>query len=312
MIILLVEVVINFIETDAAFLRCYQSPETFTVTPLETPLDLLNSPYFDNNRKTIIYAFGYVGEVNGNTTIAIRNAYLNYVDANFVLLDWEKEASDGDLGYLIGYKNMAVPNAKKVGQQLGDAIIQLASAGLDLMTLHLVGHSLGAHLMGYAGYEVKDKGQIVARITGLDPAGPLFTQPSSLYGLGPSSAAFVVGIHTDPGRYGTSDDVGDVDIWANCDLSEQPGCDDGVDIPFGPADYCSHGRVISIFTEALGNPSAFPAIQASSCKDWKLNYNGNGSIVFIGENINNESRGQYYIRTNSESPFGKGEEGIKP
>ncbi|XP_038214743.1 vitellogenin-1-like [Zerene cesonia] len=310
--ILLVATVFYLIDTDAAFLRCYHSSKDFTVTPLDTPLDLLNSPYFDINSKTVIYAFGYTGQVNSNTTSVMRNAYLNYVDANFVLLDWEKEASADDLGFFVAYGETSVPNAKKVGNQLGDAIIQFANAGLDLTTLHLTGHSLGAHLMGYAGYEVNDKGKVIGRITGLDPAGPLFTKPSSLDGLGPSSAAFVVGIHTNPGRYGTTDNVGDVDIWVNCDLSEQPGCDDGIDVPFGLSDIGSHSRVVLIYAEALSNPRAFPAIQASSCNDWKSNYSGYGKIIFIGEDIDNESRGQYYLRTNSGPPYGEGEEGIEP
>ena len=44
------------------------------------------------------------------------------------------------------------------------------------LRFHLVGHSLGAHVCGQAGsyYQQITKGEMIERIDGLDPAGPLF------------------------------------------------------------------------------------------------------------------------------------------
>ncbi|XP_038214557.1 lipase member H-like [Zerene cesonia] len=218
-------------------------------------------------------------------TRTVRTAYTNNVDANFILLDWEEEAKQGSFGFALGYALSGIPNAMKVGAQLGDAILQLEDAGEDLNSMHLIGHSLGAHLISYAADKLNQSGKMVGRITGLDPAGPLYSGPPYNSGLRASNAKFVVGIHTDPGTYGTTNNVGHVDIWVNCGERYQPGCDNTLNLPFGQADSCSHNRAPLIYAESLGNTTAFPAIQASGCADWRANYDGQGDVIYIGENI---------------------------
>lgn len=65
-------------------------------------------------------------------------------------------------------------------------------------TLHLVGHSLGAHICGLAAKEFKKRQSNweVSRITGLDPAQPCFNNISLALQLDISDAPFVDVIHT--------------------------------------------------------------------------------------------------------------------
>lgn len=63
---------------------------------------------------------------------------------------------------------------------------------------HIIGHSLGAHIAGYAGEKLisLDNGKL-GRITALDPAQPLFQDMPEFVRLDPGDAEFVDVIHTD-------------------------------------------------------------------------------------------------------------------
>ena len=69
-----------------------------------------------------------------------------------------------------------------------------------LQDFHIVGHSLGAHIAGYAGEKLismnREAGKL-GRITALDPAQPLFQNTPEFVRLDPGDADFVDVIHTD-------------------------------------------------------------------------------------------------------------------
>lgn len=69
--------------------------------------------------------------------------------------------------------------------------------------LYLVGHSLGAHIMGFAANELAKRQNkwLVKRITGLDPAQPCFEDVSLSHKLDKSDAPLVDVIHTNTGFY---------------------------------------------------------------------------------------------------------------
>lgn len=64
--------------------------------------------------------------------------------------------------------------------------------------LHLIGHSLGAHICGMAAKELKERRNrwMVQRITGLDPAQPCFRNADPSVHLHKNDAPFVDVIHT--------------------------------------------------------------------------------------------------------------------
>lgn len=66
----------------------------------------------------------------------------------------------------------------------------------------------------------------IGRITGLDPAGPLYLLAGPQDRLADTDADLVVALHTDGGVLGYLGEIGNIDFYANGGTPHQPGCFD--------------------------------------------------------------------------------------
>lgn len=112
------------------------------------------------------------------------------------------------------------------GQYTGELIANLyTNYSANLSDFHLIGHSLGGQISGFVGKTVQNlTGSSVGRITGLDPAGPLFLPSNPDGRLASTDADIVVALHTDGLVYGYYNPIGGIDFYANGGTSVQPGC----------------------------------------------------------------------------------------
>ena len=147
-------------------------------------------------------------------------------DCNFVSVDWERLAAGPNyFGAAANVDAVGVRTARLV-----DLLVR--HGGGDLNQFHLIGFSLGAHVMGKAGQNMT-VGSQVARITGLDPAFPQFSVQDTEGRLDQTDAQFVDVIHTNSGSLmegalSFASPIGTVDFFVNGG-NAQPGCDDGID-----------------------------------------------------------------------------------
>ena len=127
------------------------------------------------------------------------------------------------------------------------------------------------HLMSGQGEGSQDKCQRLYRITGLDPAGPLFEDEPADLRLDPSDACYVDVIHTDAHPWTTSglgiiQTCGHVDFYPNGGYN-QPGCGDQVgDL------VCNHIRAVEYYLETI---SAGVSSLAFPCEDIDNYLHGN-------------------------------------
>lgn len=124
--------------------------------------------------------------------------------------------------------NEARIHTKTVAERIKSFTIFLTKHKLLILSsIHYIGHSLGAHIAGYVGSDIiKEYNKTIGRITGLDPAGPLFEWPyvdpiEEKLDIG--DAEFVDVIHTNADELGISDAAGHVDYYPNGGR-RQPGC----------------------------------------------------------------------------------------
>ena len=86
----------------------------------------------------------------------MKNTLLRVEDLNVITVDWRKGA---DYPYA-----QAASNCQIAGAEIAKLIkILVSKNGANIDDFHLIGHSLGSHVAGYAGERLENLG----RITGL-------------------------------------------------------------------------------------------------------------------------------------------------
>lgn len=246
---------------------------------------------YDPHRKLIIFLHGFTDDPTKFNFKNVSDAFLSQGEFNILGLD-----SSSLIRWLYLRSTTYV---RFIGEKLGQVLAAMVKGGMSPATIHLVGHSLGSHISGFAGKTFTElTGLRVGRITGLDPAGPCFSNLLPELRLKDSDADFVDVIHTDSGVYGMKDPIGHVDFYVNGG-SQQPNC---------LFQTCSHGRAVLYFAESVVNQNAFLSIK---CNDWDSFRIGrcDSDIKVMGYGCTPETRGIYFLRTGEDPPYGLGKSG---
>ncbi|CAH2050164.1 unnamed protein product, partial [Iphiclides podalirius] len=174
---------------------------------------------FDGTAVTVFLVHGWNGHGRNSMNLLLTKAFLEDGDVNVIVVDWSDLATKSYITAKAG-----VP---KVGRDLGIFVNWLVSSETSYDKIHLVGFSLGAHIVGNAGRTTAAR---IQRITALDPGGPLWKKDKNR--LMPTDARYVEVIHTNTALYGLEDPCGDADFYPNGGY-RMPGC---------ILNYCSHRR----------------------------------------------------------------------
>ncbi|CAG2108424.1 unnamed protein product [Medioppia subpectinata] len=256
------------------YTRRNPAAEQTSVQPRDGIDELTN---FNNTLITKLYVHGYgVAPANSLSSDSMKNEWLNAGDYNV--------AGNHALSY-----EQTKANIPTVAQAITKLITELQSnSGLDLDKVHIVGHSLGAHIAGLTGKAFNGR---IGRISGLDPAGPGFNGKPTSDKLSPSDAQFVDAIHTDAVPLiglGINENSGHIDFYPNGGNLHQPGCfinrvTEVVDNGLFTAVACNHFRSVDLFVASI-NPNN-PKGVATQCSNFVSYLAGGCKVDTMDNNV---------------------------
>lgn len=180
---------------------------------------------------------------------------------NIISVDWAPGAKSPYL--------QATSNARLVGAMIARMITYLEQkAELNVDDIHIISHSLGSHVAGYAGNRLLGR---LARITAIDPMDLYFGGTDPLVRLDTTDAKFVEVIHSNNDAannlgLGIPEAIGHVDIYPNGG-KKQPGCKDALGTIIGSLIdlltlnfegalsqwACSHARAAHFYAESISD-----------------------------------------------------------
>jgi len=305
----------------------------------------LDPAYLPNNQTTnctqnmltdkvdeiVVITHGFLKSISSSWMHDMGVALMNKSDTTAILLVGWGHGSGGSPIPDPFYYYQAAANTRYMGVAVAKMLINivddvnLATNSIDhAFSFHCIGHSLGAHICGFLGKNLQNLTHFsLRRISGLDPAGPLFASDvpfpfnfiniSEDARLNKADAHFVDVIHTD-GRarftfevvpqYGTMLELGHVDFYPGSDGEfgwNQPGC-----WQVGDIGSCSHSRSHDYYLSSLTVPC--PALQ--SCSNTTVIPSDCSNITYInkpnmGYWVDKESfpGDAFTVLTNASAPF---------
>ncbi|GBP13193.1 Pancreatic triacylglycerol lipase [Eumeta japonica] len=232
-------------------------------------------------RQLKVIVHGWNSNGNSNINPLITSAFLAIGDFNVIVVDWRALANSNYV--------TAANGVPSVGQFLGNFLTWLINlTGSNWNNVHLVGFSLGAHVVGNAG---RQTGGRPVRVTGLDPAGPLWGGNSNA--LNGQAGTYVECIHTDGGLLGINDPICLSNFYPNGGRNAQPGC---------WVSTCSHSRAYEFFASSV-RTNHFVGRQCSNLSQANSNSCSGGSLNMGNAILSKRGNGLFALSTGNSWPF---------
>ncbi|KAG0727770.1 Inactive pancreatic lipase-related protein 1 [Chionoecetes opilio] len=255
--------------------------------------------------KTFVIIHGFLGWGTEPWILHFKDKLLRTLSSNVISVDWPA----GTSWWLPSYYN-AVGRVPSVARDLSGLLQCLGGLwGLDLRDVHLIGHSLGAHVAGLAAAPLNT----VGRISGLDPAGLDYHNVPPDERLDKSDADYVDVIHTNGCAtlnkwldcYGINENLGHSDFWPNGG-QHQPSCGKRKKLIQGEIG-CSHEMAYVYYIESLDYSVDQTYYLARACSSWD-DYRAGGCACgwetqYMGFSVNVRLNGTFYLKTNVTPPY---------
>ncbi|XP_018371256.1 PREDICTED: phospholipase A1-like [Trachymyrmex cornetzi] len=238
----------------------------------------------DPSQPLIFLIHGFTSYANSSTTRELAMQLKS--DYTVFALDWSQGAcTDGIPILKFAAYPSAVFNTREIGHRLANytrTLIKECDVPIEKITY--IGHSLGAHVSGFAAKYMQSGGFKIERIVAADPASPLFGINKCENRLCKSDAKYVEVLHTSD--FGIQYEIGHADFYFNGGHI-QPKCGINI-IP------CSHTRAVTYITDMCKNNCGFLGVSNSLSPYPDSNTT---DCIIVNCNIlqNNSMEGKYYV-----------------
>ncbi|XP_059620322.1 vitellogenin-1-like [Phlebotomus argentipes] len=247
-------------------------------------------PGFNKEHPVIIFITGWLTKDNTENAAAreMAKAYSCRGGHNFIHLNTED--------YLDNLYMWSALNTENIGEAVAPYVAKLLKF-VDINKIHVIGHSLGAHVAGSIGrHFIEVEKKMLPRITGLDPARPCFNEGEVMTNLQRGDAKFVDIIHTNSGGLGKGEPIGDADFYPNGKSVLMPGCAGII---------CSHLRAYEYFTESVypENNNGFQAVRCNSLRGVTTK-RCKSTPIAMGFACPKEAKGNFFLEVNPSGLYG--------
>ncbi|KAF8791741.1 Lipoprotein lipase like protein [Argiope bruennichi] len=288
-----------------------ENPEK--VCYIEPKESIFRNCAFNSNYDTKFLIPGYNVKLSpGNLFEKMKDTLLEYDKYNVIIVNW---TDYNQQNYVLD-----VVYAYIVGIDVADMIkFLLSHAGVNASSIHLIGHSLGAQIAGVAGKRISNLG----RITGLDPAGPLYPKFITFDRLTSKDADFVDAIHTSNSSnkgngFGASYAMAWINFYPNggqrqpkCQIGKNYTNGDGVEKEIKTSEDqagCNHDSSITYFISSILDCEYL----STQCNSYKMYERGkceseshpkNRMGLHSMEIPGLQDHSKFYLKTSSNPPY---------
>lgn len=193
-----------------------------------------------------------------------------------------------------------------IGQALGKFLAELRAYGYPSQNIHAIGHSLGSQMLGFVGTKFTElTNEKIWRVTGIDPAGPCFSNSFIDNQIRSGVGQYVEVYHCNAGGLGTTAVLADTDFFFNKKGVKQPPCHEGIIPGKGESDAakCSHKACVRYYMLTVHQPTWYLAWRCNSYDKFSEGECSGNEVTIAGYSNPGNATGVFYVSTETYGVF---------
>lgn len=284
----------------------YDFQNNFNITyPIDNAVAGITQNYnLDITRKLIFFVPGYKSHISKKTEELVRQTFKDVPNVYLIIVDHSIYTSARG-GKIKSYER-SVTYSYYIGKTLGRFLSGIRADGFPSSNIHCIGHSLGSQMLGFAGTTYTEMtGEKIWRITGIDPAGPCFSNSLIQNQIRSGVGQYVEVYHCNAEGLGTTAVLADTDFFFNKKGKKQPSCHGSFIPGKGDSDVakCSHKACVRYYMMTVHQPQWFLAWRCDDYDNFSEGKCSGNEVTIAGYHNPGNATGVFYVSTETYGVF---------